>query len=120
MLVRAELRGVFSPDVPDLRSHHPPDDEPWSVFVQLLVGPSGADGEESFGVVVCNGAWLESRARDQGPVLGRHHLVVASFAWGAVEGFVESYLERCVGETWDDVAQQVARLGHWEFEDYQA
>lgn len=112
------LRAAFSPDTSDLESFDPPVDGPWSVFVQLLVGPSDSEGEESFGVTICNGAWLDEKARERPAVVGRHHIIMSEFDWGAARDFVVSYLDRCVGETWQAVAEQVARLGHWEFEDY--
>jgi hypothetical protein len=73
-------------------SHHPPDDAPWSIFVELLVGPSGTEGEESFGVTICNGAWLDGQARAEGVAIGRHHMVMASFDWTASDGLAMSDL----------------------------
>lgn len=32
--------------------------------------------------------------------------------------FVEKYLMRCSGNTWEEVAQKVSLLGQWEFEGY--
>jgi len=49
-------------------------------------------------------------------------LVGPSDGEGEESAGLESYLarrvERCEGRTWEDVAEQLARLGYWEFEDY--
>ena len=103
-----------SPDVGDLRAFAPPNDA-FAVLVQLIVGPSDGPGEESFDVLVCSPAWL---ADQTGPIIGRHHLIVQGFSYDEVERVVLSYLQRCEGDEWKDVAEKVGRLGLWEFEDY--
>ncbi|HEX7131801.1 MAG TPA: Imm8 family immunity protein [Iamia sp.] len=117
--MRPVLRASFSPDVEDLESFAPPADAPWSVYVVLLVGPDGSEGEESFGVTICNALWLEDKAKAIGVLLGRHHLVMPSFDWARAQAFIDSFLARCDGDTWPAVAARVGRLGYWEFEDYQ-
>ncbi|WP_425508353.1 Imm8 family immunity protein [Tahibacter amnicola] len=36
-----------------------------------------------------------------------------------MEREIRRYCERCIGGDWKAVAQKVARIGQWEFEDYQ-
>jgi hypothetical protein len=48
----------------------------------------------------------------------RHHLVVRDFHWALVRRYIEARVSRCVGETWEDVAQQLSCFAYWEFEDY--
>jgi hypothetical protein len=119
-MMRPVLRSALSPDVEDLDEFSPPVDQPWSVFVQLLIGPSEGQGEESFGLTICSGAWLDRRAEASGPQLGRHCLVMSAFEWRTARVFVEDYLTRCLGDSWQDVASRVSRLGSWEFEDYES
>lgn len=75
-------------------------------------------GEESFDVTVCSPEWLAERCREQGFVVGRHHLVVDEFNVGAVLDTLSKLVQNCHGETWQEVAEQVSRIGYWEFEDY--
>jgi hypothetical protein len=44
------------------------------------------------------------------------HLLEGAFA--AVRRYVEGRVAQCSGTTWTEVAEQLARLGYWEFEDY--
>lgn len=60
--MRAAIKAFHSPDVdpdPDLDHFTPADDADVGILVQLLVGPAGEQGEESFDVVVCTPRWLE-------------------------------------------------------------
>ena len=49
------------------------------------------------------------------------HTVVTTHATYTEEGlrsFLARRVEQARGDTWQDVAAKVARVGHWEFEDY--
>jgi hypothetical protein len=115
--MRGELRRMHSPDVPDLRSWSP-DQGPAAILVQLMVGPDDGRGEESFDVTLCTADWLGQRARSEGIVDGRHHVVVSDFNYDDVERYFRSRVAACEGSSWQDVAAKVARIGRWEFEDY--
>ena len=112
--MRAVLRGIESPDVDDISTFEPPGPS-FSIPLQMIVGPAGSVGEESFDVVVCSPAWLSEKP---GPVIGRHLLVVNSFQWKKIRTFLELQVGACEGEDWSEVAKLVGRIGHWEFEDY--
>ena len=95
----------------------PEDRQRVGLLVQLLVGPEGEPGEESFDVVVCTPLWLLERIKDD--VLNlRHYLLVKEFHWDQVQAYIDEFLADIEAPTWEEVAQLVGRLGHWEFEDY--
>jgi hypothetical protein len=85
-----------------------------------MVGPIGTDGEESFDVVVCTPRWIERWVRENGPLVGRHHLIVEEYDRPRIQLYLTDEVEACEGETWPDVARQIGRIGKWEFEDYEA
>lgn len=116
--MRAAIRSLTSFDVDDLAGWAPAADE-WFVVLRLVAGPDDGPGEESFDVTVCSPAWLASRVRRDGLFDGRHHLVAEKFDWPAVQGYIEQRVARCEGATWREVAEQLGRLGYWEFEDYE-
>jgi hypothetical protein len=115
--MRAELRRMHSPDVPDIRAWSPDQGEP-AILVQLMVGPEGQPGEESFEVTLCTAEWLAQRARSEQIVDCRHHVVVGEYGFDDVERYFQRRVAACEGPTWQDVAAKVGRLGRWEFEDY--
>ena len=114
--MRAALRAIDCYQISDIAAWRPggPD---FGIMVQLLVGPAEGPGEESFDVTVCTGGWLAARAVS-GPVDARHHTVVDSFNWPALRRHFRKRVEACTGKDWSEVAAKVARIGHWEFEDY--
>ena len=116
--MRAALRSLASYDVEDLSSWVP-DSAEWAVGIRILAGPDDGPGEESFDVTVGSLAWLASRVRRDGVVDGRHHLFMESFDWPRLNSYIERRVQGCEGATWPEVAEKLARLGYWEFEDYQ-
>jgi len=116
--VRAEVRRLHSPDVPDLRVYDPPVGDDFSVLIQILAGPVGSDGEESFDIEVVTPKRLASRVAQKGPLNGRHLLIVESFDYATVERWIQRAVAACEGSDWRQVAECLARVGRWEFEDY--
>jgi hypothetical protein len=108
----------MSLDVDDLAGWTP-ESESWRLGLRILAGPDDGPGEESFDLTVCSVAWLEEQVRRDGVVDARHHLIVEWYDWPKVRAYVERFVQRCQGDTWRDVAEQLSRLGYWEFEDYQ-
>lgn len=78
--MRAEVRRLHSPDVLDLRGYTPPVSDDFSVLIQILAGPLGLDGEESFDIDVLTPKRLASRVAQKGPVSGCHLLIVECLA----------------------------------------
>ena len=115
--VKAELKALHSPDVRDLRSFVPRDEDCFRVFVEAMIGPEGDDSSESFGIIVCSPKALAEEAAS-GPVLGRHRVIMASFDYNTLTSTIRAFCGQCEGESWDEVGSKVARLGFWEFEDY--
>jgi hypothetical protein len=89
------------------------------VHVTMLVGPDDGPGAEIFQVTVCTPTWLAEQARSLGPIVGRHLLIMDRMDVREAAKALRKHVERATGERWDDVAEQVARIGYWEFEDYQ-
>lgn len=116
--MNAELKRLHSPDIYDLEHFHAEDPENFAFLLQVMVGPEGEDGEESFDIEVCTPKWLEQTYGVDEIVIGRHLLIVREFNYQRIVSFIKGYLSKCSGENWNDIAQKVSRLGMWEFEDY--
>jgi|HubBroStandDraft_1064217.scaffolds.fasta_scaffold250005_1 hypothetical protein len=114
----AALRGLHSPDVYDLKAYVPDIPDNFGFLLQAMVGPKGADGEESFDMLVCTPKWLCEHHDRSEIVVGRHHLIVFEYSYYRLEGVVSTYCAYCSGESWREIAAKLARLGKWEFEDY--
>jgi hypothetical protein len=98
----------------------PADPADFLLLARLLVGPSNGPGEETFDVEVCTPEWLARRSAAEGFIDGRHTVITTldTFTEDALRSFLTRRVENVSGETWNEVAHKVARLGLWEFEDY--
>jgi hypothetical protein len=115
----AQLKRLHSPDIQDLRNWIPESKE-FAILLQIMAGPEGSPGEESFDVTLCTPAWIKNQVEREGVITGRHLLIIADYDYGQVNGYISRYLTTCTGNTWQEVAAKIARLGHWEFEDYRS
>lgn len=116
--MRASVRRLHSPDA-DFEAFEPEDPENVGILVQIIAGPAEGPGEESFDVVVCTPRWLVDWVREEGPLIGRHHLIVERYDAPRIRLYLTSAVEAEEAPTWRELGQRIGRLGRWEFEDYQ-
>ncbi|MCP5021562.1 MAG: hypothetical protein GY930_07270 [bacterium] len=116
--MRAQVRRLHTPDADDLASFAPEDDGDFALLVQIIAGPEGADGEESFDLEVITPRELARRVEGSGPMSGRHLLIVNRFDADHIAAWIDKSVAACSGGSWVEVAEQLGRIGHWEFEDY--
>ncbi|MGV3502982.1 MAG: Imm8 family immunity protein [Adhaeribacter sp.] len=50
--------------------------------------------------------------------IGRRMIVVYYYNYLALEQQIREYCQNCTGNTWEEVACKLTRMGKWEFEDY--
>jgi hypothetical protein len=115
--MRADVRSLFLEPDPRTLSEDPAE---FAFLVSLSVGPSDGPGEETFGVQVCTPEWLVRRCNEEAFVDVRHTIVttIAGYSEAGLRSYLTRRVEQATGETWHEVAEKVARLGYWEFEDY--
>ncbi|HID70146.1 MAG TPA: hypothetical protein EYP35_06735 [Desulfobacterales bacterium] len=114
----AKLKRLHSPDIHDLMNYKPEDPEKFCFLLQAMVGPEGEDGEESFDIEICTPKWLEDSYDEDDIIIGRHYIIVQKFNYKKLVHTINRFLQNCSGVSWNEVANKVARLGKWEFEDY--
>ena len=114
--MRAELKSLFSADADPLDAFAPTGS--FGISVMAMIGPAGQQGNESFEFMLCTPEWFAANMREN-IRMGRHYLFVRDFSFKQLDQFVREYCESC-GEapTWNTLAEKLARLGKWEFEDY--
>lgn len=117
--MRAELKYIHSPDVPNLENYQPENEKEFAFLIQAMIGPEGAAGEESFDILVCTPAWLEKSIDIDEVLIARHHIIVRQYDYHKILNCIENFLKDCSGQNWNEIALKVSRLGKWEFEDYQ-
>lgn len=119
-MIAAELKALYSLEIDNLEQYKPDPPDIFLIQLRAIVGPKGAPGEESFDIKVCTPGWLADMCEIEGFMIGRHYLVVASYDFPALKRIIAMLIESCSGTSWQEVAQKIARIGYWEFEDYQS
>jgi hypothetical protein len=114
--MRARLKNLYSDEILDLASYRPPVPDVFAVPLALEVGPLGLRGRERFDLLVLTPAWLLARHGGRGLVVGHAKLLVFEWSFERIKAFLAKEVEGCTGQTWPDVARQVARLADWEGE----
>lgn len=116
--MRAVVKRFHSPDVDDLAKFQPDEPEKFGFLLQVMVGPKDQTGEESFDIEICTPKWLMERYRKEDVIPGRHRLIIFEYNYQRLVQFIRDYCERWEGKSWEELAEKISRLGHWEFEDY--
>lgn len=101
-----------------LEAYTPPDPERFNITVRAMVGPVEGEGEESFDINVCTSKWLEEQLENEPFVLGMHRLFVKAYDPPEIRKIMTRIIERFSGSAWNEVAEKISRLAHWEFEGY--
>lgn len=114
--MRAKVKGIWSDDPLWDGSQASPDS--FCVHVRVLVGPADGPGEESFDVLVCHPSYLSEQLGDEDVIAGRHYLFTRRLNKSLTENYLRKYIEGIDQPTWEQIAERVGRIGHWEFEDY--
>jgi hypothetical protein len=117
-MMHAELRRLHSPDAWDLRRFTPGDPEVYGILVQAMVGPKGAEGEESLDFTVCTPAWLAQELSAMGYQFGRYYLFLPRYNYDLLWKALYDLCDSTSGPNWQAIAQRLACYGQWEFEDY--
>jgi hypothetical protein len=113
-----EIKELHSPDIYDLISYEPFPEDSFCFLVQLIAGPQGQEGEESFDVMICSPKWIMENVKEDEPLIGRHYLIMKKYNFDLLWYTIQSYCKLCEGKIWIECAEKLSRLGKWEFEDY--
>jgi hypothetical protein len=115
--VRAEVKSFFWVDVEDEQLARNTVEASF-VVASLEIGPRDGRGAEVFYAEFSTIAWLSDTLLDEPVVSGRHHYFVQDIDLRLLRTFLEDTVQSVEGETWRDIATQLARVLMWEFEDY--
>jgi hypothetical protein len=114
--MQAVLKGLHSTDIADVATYVPDEEDNFGFVLRAMIGPMNSEGEESFDIMVCTPRWLLDKYGTSDVLLGLHKLIVFKYDYLRLRQFIEKYLMRCSGDTWQEIAQKVSLLGQWEFE----
>ena len=115
--MKAMIYSINSPDVYDLETYNPENDN-FCLFIELGIGPVNGLGFEIFGLTVCTPKWLLNNRKKDDIIFGRHYLIVFKYNYTSIYNAVSKYISAIEEDTWNKIAVKIGRIAHWEFEDY--
>jgi hypothetical protein len=118
--MQAVLKNLGATDISDVENYRPDKEDNFGFLLRAMIGPKGEQGEESFDIFVCTPKWLLEKYGASDVLLGLHKLIVFKYDYVRLRQFIENFLVRCSGESWDEIAKKVSLLGQSEFENYQS
>ncbi len=86
--------------------------------LEFIVGEADKEGGDLFQIEVCSPEWIEKELEMIHILSNRHLVIVKKWNFLTVIDFIETYLESCTAENWNDVTLKISRMAQWEFEDY--
>ncbi len=119
MTTKAAVKGIYTSEMDEIEDCAPVDPERFCIVVCAMVGSNDGEGEDSFNISVCTPMWLAEMCQREGVVVGRHYLVIGSYDPVYIKKVITELIESCEGNSWQEVAEKIGRIGYWEFEDYQ-
>ena len=114
----SEVKSIISPDIPDFNAYYPDDYKNFALLIQVMVGPKGQDGSESFDIEVCTPQWLDEHREEYESVIGKGKLIVFKLDLPSILARIRKIFNGCTGKDWNEIAINLSRYGTWEFENY--
>jgi len=117
-MIHAVLRYLSTTDGVDLGEYLPVDSTCFRIYLFAEIGPSDSEASEHFYFTVATPRWLQKNIEANTIFVGRHVLFIERFNAQIIREGIRAYCRSCSGEVWHEIAEKVARIGSWEFEDY--
>jgi hypothetical protein len=119
-MIKAIIKSVDMGSSDDFASFWPADEANFGVWLNIHVGPEDEAGSHQFQFLVCTPDWIREQCSQLGVLWGRHMLIVSSYDHSRIIGEIACYIANCTGDNFWKIAQKIARVGAWEYEDYNA
>ncbi len=116
--MKAEIKYFHSPDVYELEKYVPIENDNFGFLLELEIGIVGKDGADLFNIMLCTPKWLINNNKNDEIIFGRHHLIVFEYNYQKIYKTLNDYISNIDCENWEEIANIISRIAHWEFEDY--
>lgn len=113
-----EIKNYTSPDILDFKHFVPTDEKLFSFLLELEIGIKGKQGADLFEIQVCTPQWLLDNYKISDVVFCRNRLIVFEYDFENIITKIKQFISTVSGNSWEEIAIKLARIGRWEFEDY--
>ncbi|MDH3001565.1 hypothetical protein A1D23_13320 [Chelonobacter oris] len=107
----SDLFGEFEP-----AEYSPKEIDIFHVSLLLGIGANENDSIDYFDVFVCTPKWIDLNERK--PILLRNTIVVEDYNFKEIIRYINSFIDSCDGNDWEEIAHKLSKLFRWEFDDY--
>ncbi len=115
--MRAELKELLITDI-DVSSFWPEVEDDFGFYIQAIIGVEGEDGGDSFGFQICTPKWLISNHDTFDAIFPRNMIIVFEYDIENIKKKIAARCEKCFGRNWLEIANELSKIGSWEFENY--
>lgn len=122
----AELKDISSPDfivgneLVDGMTFIPEVPDNFYLFLELLIGPRGVEGEELFYTNVCTPKWIQFSLQNSNVLLMNKTIIMNRYDYSAMYEFIKYRVSKVNGKDWNSIAKKINEtIGDWEFHGYQ-
>ncbi|HGN1344311.1 MULTISPECIES: immunity 8 family protein [Proteus] len=105
----------LSSDFYDLDNYYP-DNECFSLSLLLRIGTEESNGADNFDLLVCSPEWILKNI--WGPRILRHILITPEYNINEIKKVINSYIAKCDGNSWLEIAGKLSCYFAWEYENY--
>ena len=115
MPLTIEIKSIASPDL--AYGEAPEEEDNCAVFIEVEIGEKAKEGADIFSFTVITPKYLSTNRITR---WGRGYLLMDSFSWEKTEAMLNKLFSFVQEETWNDVAQNLGKELHWEYQNYQS
>ncbi len=115
-----EIKNFMSPDILDFKNFVPTDKKSFSFLLEFEIGIKEKKGGDLFSIEVCTPQWLIENYQSSDIVFCNNKLIVFEYNIENIINEIKRYLRSITGSTWEDIATQISKVAHWEFENYKS
>ncbi len=116
--MRAEIKKIHSPDIQNLESYKPIENDNFGFLLQLFIGESHKEGADSFDLTVCTSKWIKNNFILEDGFSLKDHLIVSDYDFDEIKNYLENHINNLNETSWEKIAMKIDKIAHWEFRNY--
>ena len=114
--MKAEIKMIHSPDIDLVDGLKFPED--CSFLMELNIGPKGIEGSEIFQFMVYTKKRMIDLLESNNLLWAEFSLVINDHSWDKLESDLSEFVNSIEGKDWEDIAEKLDMIMHWEFRHY--
>lgn len=115
---KPKIIDYFSADIENVWTWEPNDLTEVYFTLEIEIASDGDTSGQIFQMIVATPDALKKRRDKDAIFSGRGLLITVDYNWQKIEDTLNEILEKCAGDTWEDIVQQLLKFFWWEYENH--